>query len=91
MKFLAGLKVKVDSNQVARRFLHLASEDGTQRFEAQFGSGAFIHIMGEHLRGVDHYSEADERAFSDLGTVQPLQKIELDTDDLNHLTRYRVN
>ncbi len=90
MKFFAGVKVKFDANHVPHLFLCLKSEEGTLRFEAQSGSGAFNHIFGEQLKGVD-YQEAEEMASSDFGSVQPIQMIELDDDDLNHLTRYRVN
>ena len=60
------------------------------KYEAMQGSGAFIHIVNEKLRGVDRKSVL-EKPFSEVGTLQPIQTIELDEDDLNHLTRYRVD
>jgi hypothetical protein len=58
-------------------------------FEAQSGSGAWIHILSNQLRGTD-WPEAEEKASSCLGSLQPVQTIELDEYDLSHLTRYRV-
>lgn len=90
MRFFAGVKYVFDQYQVPRLFLDLVSEDGTLKFEAQYGSGAFNHIMGEQLNGVD-WEEAREKAYSYIGSLQPIQTIDFDDDDLNHLSRYRVN
>ena len=90
MKFFAGLKYHFIPDRVPRLFLCLRAEDGIANYEAMQGSGAFIHIMNEKLVGVDSET-AREKAFADFGSLQPIQTIELDEDDLNHLARYRVN
>jgi hypothetical protein len=59
-------------------------------FEAMEGTGAFIHIVNEKFRRAD-WDAAREEAVSHLGSLQQIQTTELDADDLNHLTRYRVN
>lgn len=83
MKFFAGVKFACDSNRVHHLLLCLQSEaeDGSLEFEARVGSGAFIHIMSNQLKGVD-YQEAEEKASSDLGSLQPIGTIELDECDL---------
>jgi hypothetical protein len=90
MKFFAGVKYLFIPERVHRLFLCLRAEDDTLKYEAIQGSGAFIHIMNEKLRGFDCES-VREKAFLDVGAVQPIQTIELDEDDLNHLKRYRVD
>jgi hypothetical protein len=90
MKFFAGVKYRFMPDRVHRLFLCLIAEDDTSKYEVMQGFGAYIHIMNVKLRGVDCES-AREKAFADVGTLQPIQTIELDEDDLNHLTQYRVD
>jgi hypothetical protein len=91
MKFIAEVKYQlIEPVRVCRLFLCLRSEDGTAKYEVMQGLGAYNHIMTEKLVGVD-WNSAQEKASSDVGTPQVIQTIELDEDDLNHLTRYRVD
>lgn len=89
MRFLTGIRFQVIAHGVLRPFLCLDAEDGTMSFEAQSGSGAYIHIFSNQLKGSDLIG-VEEKASSHLGSLQPMQIIELDEDDLNHLTHYRV-
>jgi hypothetical protein len=91
MKFSAGVKyLFIEPARVHRLFLCLKGEDDTLKYEVMQGFGAYNHIMTIKLRGVDCES-ACEKAFSDVGALQPIQTIELDDDELNRLTGYRVD
>jgi hypothetical protein len=90
MKLFAGVKYLFVPERAHRLFLCLRTEDGALEYEAVQGSGAFIHIVNEKLRGFDVES-VREKAFLDVGAVQPIQSIELNEDDLSRLTKYRVN
>ena len=90
MRFLTGIRFQKIIHGVLRPFLCLVAEDGTMSFEAQSGSGAYIHILSNQLKGAD-WVGAEEKASSYLGSLQPVQTIELDDSDLSHLTRYRVH
>jgi hypothetical protein len=89
-RFLVGSSFQTVAHGILRPFLCLFSEDGTMSFEAQSGSGAWIHILSNQLRGTD-WSESEEKASTCLGSLQPIQTIELDNYDLNVLkTHYRA-
>jgi hypothetical protein len=96
MKLIAGIKYQlVEPDRVYRLFLCLRAEDGTLKddtlkYEVMQGLGDYNHIVSEKLVGVD-WDSAQEKASSDMGTVQPIQTIELDEDDLSHLKQYRVD
>ena len=91
MKFIAGVKYQlIEPDRVYRLFLCLRAENDTLKYEVRQGLGDYNHIMSEKLVGVD-WNSAREKAFSDVGTLQPIQTIELDEDDLNHLRQYRVD
>jgi hypothetical protein len=91
MKFIAGVKYQlIEPDRVYRLFLCLRAENDTLKYEVRQGLGDYNHIMSEKLVGVD-WNSAQEKASSDVGTVQPIQTIELDEDDLNHLRQYRVD
>ena len=91
MKFFAGVKYQlIEPDRVYRLFLCLRTEDDILKYEVVQGLGAYNHIMSEKLVGVD-WNSAQEKASSDMGTVQPIQTIELDEDDLSHLKQYRVD
>jgi hypothetical protein len=89
MKLFAGVKYLFIPERVHRLILCLRTEDGALEYEAVQGSGAFIHIVNEKLRGFDVES-VREKAVLDVGAVQPIQSIELNEDDLSRLTKYRV-
>ncbi len=91
MKFIAEVKYQlIEPARVYRLFLCLRAEEDTLKYEVMQGLGAYNHIMSEKLVGAD-WNSAQEKASSDVGTLQPIQTIELDEDDLNHLTQYRVD
>jgi hypothetical protein len=90
MRFFAGVKYLFIPERAHRLFLCLRAEYGTLKYEAVQGSGAFIHIVNEKLRGFDVES-VREKAFLNVGAVQLIQSIELNQDDLNHLMQYRVD
>ena len=89
MKFLSGVKYLFFPERGHRLILCLGAEDGASRFEVPGLNGTFNHLMAEQLRGAD-WDQARKKAFSHLGSIQPIQTIELDEDDLAHLTPYRV-
>ena len=96
MKFIAGVKYQlIEPDRVYRLFLCLRAEDDTLKddtlkYEVMQGLGDYNHIVSEKLVGVD-WDSAQEKASSDMGTVQPIQTIELDEDDLSHLKQYHVD
>ena len=91
MKFIAGVKYQlIEPDRVYRLFLCLGAEDDTLKYEVRQGLGDYNHIVSEKLVGAD-WDSAQEKASSEMGTVQPIQAIELDEDDLSHLKQYRVD
>jgi hypothetical protein len=90
MKFIAGLKYQlIEPDRVYRLFLCLRTEDDTLKYEVMQGLGDYNHIVSEKLVGVD-WDSTEKKASSDLGRFQPIETIELDEDDINHLTQYLV-
>jgi hypothetical protein len=91
MKFIAEVKYQlIEPVRVCRLFLCLRAEDDTLKYGVMQGLGAYNHIMTEKLVGVD-WNSAQEKASSDIGTLQPIQTIELDENDLSHLKQSRVD
>jgi hypothetical protein len=90
MEYFAEVKYLLTPDRCHRLFLCLRAQNDTQTFEAKEGSGAFIHIVNTKLGGA-LWEVAREKAVSHLGSLQPIQMIDLNADDLNHLTCYRTN
>lgn len=90
MEFFAEAKYLLTPDRCHRLFLCLRAQDGALKYEAKEGSGAFIHIVNMKLRGAD-WEAARDKAVSNPGSLQPIQMIDLNADDLNHLTHYRAN
>ncbi len=89
MEFFAEVEYLLTPDRCHRLFLCLRTQHDALNYEAKEGSGAFIHVVNM-LRGAD-WEAAREKAVSHLGSLQPIQMIDLNADDLNHLTRYRAN
>jgi hypothetical protein len=68
--------------------LRIKAQDGSLEFTVPVGSGAYNHIVTEFLRDVD-WTKWDE-ALLHCGTLQPIRAIEMDEDDIEHLSRFRV-
>lgn len=90
MEFSAEVKYLLTPDRCHRLFLCLRAQDDALNFEAMEGSGAFIHIVNMKLSESD-WEAAREKAVSNLGSLQPIQIIDLSADDLNHLTHYLAN
>lgn len=71
-----------------RYSLRIKAQDGSSEFAVPYGYGAYNRIVTEFLRDVD-WTKWDE-ALLHCGTLQPLRAIELDEDDIEHLSRFRV-
>jgi hypothetical protein len=68
--------------------LRIKAQDGSLEFTVPFGSSAYNRIVTEFLRDVD-WTKWDE-ALLHCGTLQPIRAIELDEDDIERLSRFRV-
>ena len=90
MKFNAGMKCVSVPDRGDKPLLCLEAVNGTLKFEVPDGSGAFNHLTSEQLKGLG-WPAAREDALMHYGSLQPIQTIELDEDDLAHLARFRVN
>ena len=90
MKYLASLTYRSDDTGAYRLIIHLVSEDGSRMFEVRFGTGAFVHLTSSQLKGSPNWHAADAAASQSLGSLQPLEPIELDEDDVWHLSSHLV-
>jgi len=68
--------------------LCIKAQDGSLEFEVPFGSATYNHIVTEFLRDVD-WTKWDE-ALLHCGTLHPIRAIELDEDDIERLSHFRV-
>ena len=63
--------------------------DETLAYIVPIATGCSNHIETEFL-DIDRYVEAAVIANQNCGVIQPIHDIELDHDDLSHLSQYRV-
>jgi hypothetical protein len=84
----AGVSCSFNSTTGHRYFLCIKAQVGRLEFALPFGSGAYNHIVTEFLGDADWTMW--EKALSHCGSLQPIRAIELDEDDIEHLTRFRV-
>ena len=89
MRFFAGMKSLYVPNHGDRAFLFLEAKDGTLEFEIPEATGPFNHLATEQLLG-SNWVAAREKAVVHYGLLHPIQTIELDEDDINHLIHYHV-
>ena len=88
MGYEAAVRYSYDPTAGHRCSLCIKAQDGSLEFALPFGSGAYNHIVTEFLRDVD-WTKWDE-ALSYCGTLQPIRALELDEDDVEHLSRFRA-
>jgi hypothetical protein len=88
MQYEAAVKCSFNPTTGHRYSLYLTASDSSLEFALPLGSGAYNHIVTEFLRDVD-WTKWD-KAFSHCGSFQTIRAIELDEDDINHLTRFCV-
>jgi hypothetical protein len=88
MRYETEVSCSYDPTTGHRYSLCIKAQNGSLELAVPFGSGAYNHIVTEFLRDVD-WTRWDE-ALSRCGSLQPIRAIELDEDDIEHLTRFRV-
>ena len=88
MRFETAVSCSYNPTTGHRYTLYIKAQDGSLEFAVPYGSGAYNHIMTAFLGGAD-WTKWDE-ALLHCGTLQPIRVIEVDEEDIDHLSRFRV-
>lgn len=88
MKFETAVKQSITLAGCYRLLMIIQAIDGEIEFAVPFATGAWNHICSDFLAGSKLFANAIHKAEMKLGSVYPIELIDLDEDDLNHLSTF---